>query len=264
MTSDPKYRDIVDKALSLLTAQLGTVVDAPGVPLRDPQKMLGSLLDEWETRFRKRLPLGAKTWVHELKDLRNAWAHKDEITWDHAYRAVTSAVKLLKALSLDTTPFLPLLSELDAQVAHRGTGDARPTPRVAVVACTKMKRSGRSRAIEMYDRSPLFRYSIEAAVRDHLPVFIISTKYGVIDGDTVIDTYEAGLKTMSKTATDEWRTKIASQLAQLVSQKGIREIVFLAGADYREPVASIAQGLGVSVSTHPDWKTIRDRAFGGS
>jgi hypothetical protein len=90
MTSDQKYRDIVDKALSLLAAQLGSVVDAPGVSLRDPQKMLGSLLDGWEVRFRGRLPPGAKTWVHELKDLRNAWAHNDEISWDHAYRAVTS------------------------------------------------------------------------------------------------------------------------------------------------------------------------------
>ena len=192
MASDQKYREIVDTTLSLLTAQLGTVIDAS--TQRDPQKVLGSLLDRWETKFRGQLPPGARTWLHELRDLRNAWAHKDELTWDHAYRAVTSAVKLLNALNLESASLEPLLSELDAHVSRFNPDSSQPMPRVALLACTKVKRSGQNRALEMYDLSPLFRYSVEAAKRDNLPVLIVSSKYGVIDGNTVIDSYRGRLK----------------------------------------------------------------------
>ena len=217
MTNDRKHRDIVDGALSLLARQLGDTAGASDVGLRDPQKALGVLLDDWEAHYQGRVSPGAKTWVHELKDLRNAWAHHDEISWDHAYRAVTSAIKLLEALSLDSAPLKPLLSSLAPEASPSGKSWMPSTPRVAIVTCTKLKRPSRSRAIEMYDRSPLFRLCIEAARRDDLPVLVVSSKYGVIDGDTVIDPYEADLKTMPESELDRWRATVASQLASVDS-----------------------------------------------
>jgi hypothetical protein len=55
--------------------------------------------------------------------------------------------------------------------------------KVAVVACTKQKRPTAARAIELYDRSPLFRLSVAAARREGYPVLILSTKYGLVEAD---------------------------------------------------------------------------------
>ena len=98
-TSQP--RDYVDRALGYLAVGLQSIVTKSGsakgggAESGDLQAQLKSILADWDTRFRERVPRGTKTRVHELLDLRNKWAHpnpQEVLDWSDAYRTANSAL----------------------------------------------------------------------------------------------------------------------------------------------------------------------------
>lgn len=50
------------------------------------------------------------------------------------------------------------------------------------------------KAIDLYAISRLFTEAIAAAGRRELPILIVSSKYGLVDPDEEIESYEADLK----------------------------------------------------------------------
>jgi len=101
--------------------------------------------------------------------------------------------------------------------------------RVAIVACTKRKHSTPARAIDLYDASPLFRLSVAAARREHLPVLVLSTKYGLVEPDTVLQPYEADLQHMSASRRSTWQATVAEQARALIGNRGVEEVICFAG-----------------------------------
>jgi hypothetical protein len=67
--------------LSAYVAQHAVSTAAPprGAPTRgaDIQALLRSMLDAWDEVFRRQLPAVARSYVHELIDIRNRWAHEE-------------------------------------------------------------------------------------------------------------------------------------------------------------------------------------------
>jgi len=134
--------------------------------------------------------------------------------------------------------------------------------RFAVIACTKAKRSHPAKAVDLYSASPLFRKSREQADGDGLPVLVLSTKYGLIDGQLVIAPYERTFETMTPQDRRDWDALVDAQVDHFCVDRQISEVVFLAGTSYREAVRSRFEGRGVRTSVHPRWRAICDEAFG--
>ncbi len=70
-----------------------------GDPLADPYVLLGAITFNWDQVFARKLSRTERTLVHELRDVRNRWAHHEPFTTDDAYRALDSAERRLKAVA---------------------------------------------------------------------------------------------------------------------------------------------------------------------
>jgi predicted AAA+ superfamily ATPase len=73
--------------------------DRQGKPKWDAASLLAVMANQWEVVFRKTLGRADRTLVHELRDVRNKWAHQDAFSSDDAYRALDSVARLLSAVS---------------------------------------------------------------------------------------------------------------------------------------------------------------------
>ena len=76
----------------------------PGTPGKkvsptDAQFILKVIWDEWQSVFRNVLGQTDRTYVSELRDVRNRWAHQDTFSTDDAERALDTMRRLLLAVS---------------------------------------------------------------------------------------------------------------------------------------------------------------------
>lgn len=134
--------------------------------------------------------------------------------------------------------------------------------KLAVIACTKQKRSTSAPAIELYDRSALFRLSVAAARHEGLAVLVLSSKYGLVRPDAVLQPYEADLRQMSPSERSAWQRTIAEQARALLTEHGISEVVCFAGQEYRQTLRTVCEPLAIRVSTYAGWRRLCDDAFG--
>jgi Swt1-like HEPN/Protein of unknown function (DUF499) len=65
----------------------------------DAQFLLKVMWDEWQAVFRNVLGQTDRTYVSELRDVRNRWAHQDKFTTDDAERSLDTMRRLLLAVS---------------------------------------------------------------------------------------------------------------------------------------------------------------------
>jgi predicted AAA+ superfamily ATPase len=65
----------------------------------DAQFLLRVVWDEWQPVFRNVLGQSERTYVSELREVRNRWAHQDAFSGDDTYRALDSIHRLLLAVS---------------------------------------------------------------------------------------------------------------------------------------------------------------------
>ena len=65
----------------------------------DAQFLLKVMWDEWQSVFRNVLGQTERTYVSELRDVRNRWAHQDTFSTDDAERALDTMRRLLSAVS---------------------------------------------------------------------------------------------------------------------------------------------------------------------
>src|SRR5262249_502936 len=65
----------------------------------DATMLLTVLWNNWENVFRKTLGRAERSFVSELSDARNRWAHQQAFSTDDAYRVMDSIGRLLAAVS---------------------------------------------------------------------------------------------------------------------------------------------------------------------
>ena len=73
--------------------------DGEGNLLWDNYALLSVMLDEWRSVFGIKLGSSHRTLVHELREVRNRWAHDKPFSTDATYRALDSMKLLLDAVS---------------------------------------------------------------------------------------------------------------------------------------------------------------------
>ncbi|APU89164.1 conserved hypothetical protein [Virus Rctr71] len=102
--------------------------------------------------------------------------------------------------------------------------------RIALVSCTKNKKSGAHPAIDLYT-STWFRYATQFATKHCDEWRILSAKHNLLHPGRVIDNYDCSLHSMSATERQAWASRTADQI---LSTWNNGEIVMLAGNIYRQ------------------------------
>jgi hypothetical protein len=65
----------------------------------DIQLVLSIVWNNWNLVFKKTLGNTERSYVSELRDVRNRWAHQNGFTYDDTYRALDSMTRLLRSVS---------------------------------------------------------------------------------------------------------------------------------------------------------------------
>ena len=112
--------------------------------------------------------------------------------------------------------------------------------KLGLISCSKTKASLPCKAKEMHCRSTSFNLKVKYAEKHLDDWMILSTKYGVIDKDRIIEPYELCLSThrysekrsvivMNKDHIRKWKTYVSSQILSLRAS-----IVYLTSKPYWE------------------------------
>lgn len=125
-----------------------------------------------------------------------------------------------------------------------------------VVSCTKAKLSGIMPAGELYSASPRFKRWLARAVSDGHPVFILSTKYGLVRPEQRIAPYELDIGDMSQADLTAWQERLRRQVRLCVTDAGITRAVFLASKRYREAAKPAFVSEGVQTYVHRHWNVL--------
>jgi hypothetical protein len=103
--------------------------------------------------------------------------------------------------------------------------------RIALISCTKNKKTYPCKAVEMYEPSTLFKKAkafVEKQGYDDW--FILSAKHGLLSKDTIIDPYDVTLINMKAADRKAWTHKVFEQLTKISPS----HIDFYAGQKYRQ------------------------------
>ncbi len=115
---------------------------------------------------------------------------------------------------------------------------------VALVSCTKKKRTRRSKPKELYMESPYFRKMRRYSEKYHDDWYILSAKHHLLNPEgPAIEPYDDTLKTASKKEKIQWSKKVFQQL----KEKGLldEKLYIHAGKDYYEYLRPLLEEAGV-------------------
>ncbi len=139
----------------------------------------------------------------------------------------------------------------DAIAAQSDTPQPRqdPTPAsedsasdvdLALMGCVKTKLEGRHKAKDLFI-SPLFLGRRARAEALGVPWFILSAKYGLLDPEREVDTYDVSLNDASTAERRAWAARVLGQLQERFGSVAGKTVEVHAGASYRK--FGLVQGL---------------------
>ena len=105
--------------------------------------------------------------------------------------------------------------------------------KIILISCASKKLAFKSKAKDLYI-SPLFRFSLAYAKKlKPDKIFILSAKYGLLNLNDEIATYNETLNNKPVSDIKIWADKVVTELGKMVSLKSDM-FVFFAGKKYRE------------------------------
>ena len=123
--------------------------------------------------------------------------------------------------------------------------------RVVLISCVSTKLDHKAKAKDLYI-SPLFtmNYAYAESLKPHA-IYILSAKYGLVDPETEIESYNETLNTKKSYELKDWALDVIDQAQGKIDFRN-DEIIFLAGDRYRKflkPLCRNAkvplEGLGI-------------------
>ena len=104
--------------------------------------------------------------------------------------------------------------------------------KIVLISCASKKLGRRAKAKDLYV-SPLFKLNYRYALSlNPDKIFILSAKYGLVDCEREIDTYDLTLNTMPMSEVKRWAQATVKQLKRVCDLEE-DYFVFLAGEKYR-------------------------------
>ena len=119
-----------------------------------------------------------------------------------------------------------------------------PATSLILVSCVKSKLTSAARAQDLYT-STLFLGGKSFARSTGAPWFILSSKYGLVHPDMVIEPYEYTLKTLGIAERRAWARKVLNELRLKLEDR--KQVVILAGERYREFLIEPLERQGLEV-----------------
>lgn len=125
---DSEERNSVLRGLNLLKPYLTAFVTqharrAKSAGAMDTQALLSTILDEWDSTFQGLMPRVARAYVHELRDVRNRWAHEVAFTRAETARALDTMGQIAAVIG---APFDPAPSARKRRASSARSRIARP------------------------------------------------------------------------------------------------------------------------------------------
>ena len=104
--------------------------------------------------------------------------------------------------------------------------------KIALISCTKSKQGYTCPAIEMYTKSPLFRYKLCYCKKIGVDkIFILSAKYHLLEPETIIEDYDLTLNNFNNEEKIKWSKIVLKDLKNKTDLKN-DEFILLAGKNY--------------------------------
>lgn len=116
-------------------------------------------------------------------------------------------------------------------------------PDLVLVGCVKTKHAAPSAAKDLY-KSPLWRCRRAYAESLGCPWYILSAKYGLLDPEERIETYDLALKDLRAKCRREWSSRVLDELKRRVPSVRNKVIEIHAGAAYIQ--YGLEEGLGTA------------------
>lgn len=126
---------------------------------------------------------------------------------------------------------------------------------IALIACSKQKRSAPCRARELYSPSTLFELSYQYAKANADRVYILSAKYGLVAEDAVIAPYDETLNDQSAEARKAWALRVLEQLGRECDLQS-DQFLILAGSHYYEYLLPELPNVALPLGNLPIGKRI--------
>lgn len=105
--------------------------------------------------------------------------------------------------------------------------------RIALITCTSRKKAYKCPARELYSESPRFRLAYTFAKLVANKIFILSSKYGLVPEDAILEPYDETLHDKSPREKLVWAERVVKELRR-VSDLERDEFIIIAGRDYYE------------------------------
>jgi hypothetical protein len=116
---------------------------------------------------------------------------------------------------------------------------------IALISCTKSKRSSTSPAALLYT-STLFNKSLLYSQTIARRTYILSAKHGLLNLDDTIDSYELSIKSLNSVQRTEWASKVGERLKQVVTARDT--VHLLTGREYYVPLLDCFKDIRCTVS----------------
>lgn len=114
--------------------------------------------------------------------------------------------------------------------------------KIALVSCSKNKKDYNCKADEMYSESVLFKKVTKYIKNQKYDKwYILSAKYGLVDPETEIETYNVTLNNMKAQEIKEWSLSVAKRFIDM----DIDVVDFYAGQRYRKYLIPLLEQLGI-------------------
>ena len=131
------------------------------------------------------------------------------------------------------------------EVEHGREDTAR---HLVLVGCVKTQLPVRAPADELLT-SPLFRRRRDFAERSGLPWFVLSSRYGLVRPEQVIEPYDLCLARQPVAARREWGRLVIGQLQAVLGDLGGRTLEIHAGSAHIDPIELRLRESGATVVT---------------
>jgi len=104
---------------------------------------------------------------------------------------------------------------------------------IILIACSSKKLPHKSKAKDLYN-STLFKKSLKYALSLNFnKIFILSAKYGLLELNAYISSYNKTLNKMNSSQIQKWSNTVLNQLKKVADLKNDK-FIFLAGNNYRK------------------------------
>lgn len=116
--------------------------------------------------------------------------------------------------------------------------------RIVLISCVSTKLTTKAKAKDLYI-SPLFKmnYAYAESLKPHA-IYILSAKYGLVDPNEEIETYNETLNTMKSSHVKDWALDVIDQAEGKIDFRN-DEIIFLAGEKYRKFLMPLCRNASV-------------------